>query len=96
MLISLFKDNRSDFDALLAFYMTWKSPTTGLMDWRVRQGGGNGAFYVDPNQGDNNSATDGDLDAAYALLLAGRQSPVASANAGKAELPGPGRPRLSC
>ena len=47
MLISLFKDNRADFDALLAFYTAWKSPTTGLMDWRVRQGSSNGSFYVE-------------------------------------------------
>ena len=78
MLISLFKGNRADFDALLAFYTAWKSPTTGLMDWRVRQGSSNGSFYVEPDQGDNNSATDGDLDAAYALLLAGRHIALAT------------------
>ena len=82
MLISVFRDNRADFDALLGFYTKWKNPATGLMGWRVRQGD-NDYFYQDKNQGDTNSATDGDLDVAYALLLAGRLPHLQIVHTGK-------------
>lgn len=62
---------KSDFDALYRFYKAHPSAyTPGLMAWQqVRRGG----KVIDNPDGGRDSATDGDLDIGYALLLADRQ-----------------------
>ena len=65
MLISVLRKEKDDFDGLLAFYKEFINPTFGLMKWQVRSANGN--LWTS----DENSATDGDLDAAYALFKAG-------------------------
>ena len=65
MLISVLRKEKGDFDGLLAFYKEFINPTYGLMKWQVRSD--NGKLWTS----DDNSATDGDMDAAYALFKAG-------------------------
>lgn len=65
------KDAKADFDALYRFYQAHPSVNTpGLMAWQQVLRGGR---VIDNPSGGNDSATDGDLDIAYALLLADRQ-----------------------
>ncbi|KAK9804689.1 hypothetical protein WJX72_000078 [[Myrmecia] bisecta] len=72
MLISVMVDNRADFDGLLAFYEAHQN-AHGLMCWQQVCRGGKVFTNPDPDAGGQNCATDGDADAAYALLLAARQ-----------------------
>lgn len=65
MLISVLRKEKADFDGLLAFYKSFINPKFGLMKWQVRSE--NGSLVAS----DDNSATDGDMDAAYALFKAG-------------------------
>lgn len=65
-LISVLAGRRNDFDALLAWYDAHQNDN-GLMCWQqVRR---EGVIQTNPHFGDN-SATDGDMDMALALLLA--------------------------
>lgn len=58
---------QATFDALFAYYRAHPSGLTpGLMAWQQRKG-------CRTAKGDDDSASDGDLDIAYALLLAGQQ-----------------------
>ena len=58
------------FNGMIAFYKSFQSTiTNGLMAWEVLWDG-SGTLYRDRSDGD--SATDGDMDIAYALLLADR------------------------
>ena len=67
MLVSVLMDKEADFKSMLAFYEHFVDRDTGLMSWSISETG----FYQTIEIADKNSATDGDLDAAYALLLAG-------------------------
>jgi endo-1,4-beta-D-glucanase Y len=68
-------DAKSIFDGMYAFFK--KFPTAShqnLMSWTVQVAPSGGqSCYVPPSQ--NDSATDGDLDIAFALLLADKQWP---------------------
>ena len=68
MLASVLMGKEDDFKSILAFYEHFKNEK-GLMSWRISEE----EFYqkMAVGQYDKGSATDGDLDAAYALLLAG-------------------------
>ena len=68
MLASVLMGKEDDFKSILAFYEHFTN-NNGLMSWRISEEG----FYQEITVGDQDkgSATDGDLDAAYALLLAG-------------------------
>jgi endo-1,4-beta-D-glucanase Y len=68
MLASVLADARHDFEGFLAFYEKHLN-SSGLMSWQLVLR--NKQVFVDPKGGGQSSATDGDLDAAYALLLAG-------------------------
>ena len=67
MLVSVLMGKENDFKSILAFYEHFINRDSGLMSWSISETG----FYQTIEVGDKNSATDGDLDAAYALLLAG-------------------------
>ena len=69
MLIFVYMDNatnktQSDFDRLWRYYKKWEN-NNGLMHWKVKEFG---SQVIDPN-----GATDADLDAAQALLMAHKQ-----------------------
>ena len=68
MLVSVLMGKEDDFKSILTFYEHFTNHN-GLMSWRISEEG----FYQNIVVGgsDQDSATDGDLDAAYALLLAG-------------------------
>ena len=66
-------DARADFEGLLAFYNAFPNEH-GLMCWNIARLGRDMEVHLDPAKGARGSATDGDLDAAYALLLAGATS----------------------
>jgi endo-1,4-beta-D-glucanase Y len=65
LLITVLENDRESFNKLYKFYTKYLN-SNGLMSWRVNQ-----QFQV--SSGDSGSATDGDLDAAYALLIAGKK-----------------------
>ena len=65
MLISVLRKEEADFKGLLLFYKDFINPIYGLMRWQVRSENGK----LVPRDGI--SATDGDMDVAYALLKAG-------------------------
>ena len=67
MLVSVLMGKEDDFKSILAFYEHFTNKNSGLMSWSISETG----FFQTIEIGDPNSATDGDLDAAYALLLAG-------------------------
>ena len=69
MLASVLMGKEDDFKGILAFYEHFTN-SSGLMSWSISEEG----FYQKIMVGkyDTGSATDGDLDAAYALLLAGK------------------------
>ncbi|DBA92104.1 TPA: hypothetical protein ACH3X1_015830 [Trebouxia sp. C0004] len=72
LLASVLSDQRGDFDQFLLFYNHFEN-SQGLMCWQqVKR---NGKILTNPDEDANatSSAPDGDLDAAYALLLAGRK-----------------------
>jgi endo-1,4-beta-D-glucanase Y len=58
-------DDQTIFNQAINFYKAFKDPS-GLMAWRISDN--NGTFYV--SSGDNDNATDGDLDITLALFLA--------------------------
>ncbi len=64
MLISLYQNQQADFDGLLQFYNKFTNQDHGMMRWQIWD---NYEFTKD----NSNSATDGDMDAAYALFKAG-------------------------
>ena len=69
MLIFVYMDNgtnntQEDFDRLWRYYKKWEN-NNGLMHWKVKEFG---STVIDPN-----GATDADLDAAQALLMAHKQ-----------------------
>ena len=66
MLVSVLMGKENDFKSILAFYEHFTN-NKGLMKWSISETG----FFQKALAGDESSATDGDLDAAYALLLAG-------------------------
>lgn len=77
MLVSVLMDKEADFKAFLSFYEHWQSPLThndtrmALMSFRISEDTCYGYMRNSGDGGRNaNSATDGDLDAAYALFLA--------------------------
>ena len=65
MLISVLRKEEADFKGLLLFYKDFINSQYGLMQWQVLSVNGT----LVPRDG--NSATDGDMDVAYALLKAG-------------------------
>ncbi len=68
MLISVLGNEQADFDGLWAFYKSFINHQNGLMPWQILKNGSSGALSArDPN-----SATDGDMDVAYALFKAGQ------------------------
>ena len=68
MLIAVLARQLDDFKGFLLFYEQFLNQK-GLMSWQLCRT--SGPVYVNPENGGCNAATDGDLDAAYALLLAG-------------------------
>ena len=73
LLIAVLADEQTDFAGFLAFYERF--PTSrGLMCWQILDQGGQ--LVVNPDGG-SGCATDGDMDAAYALLLAGDSAAAA-------------------
>ena len=68
MLIAVLARQHQDFKGFLLFYEQFLNQK-GLMSWQLCRT--SGPVYVNPENGGCNAATDGDLDAAYALLLAG-------------------------
>ncbi|KAL3134950.1 hypothetical protein ABBQ32_007910 [Trebouxia sp. C0010 RCD-2024] len=72
LLASVLADRKSDFRRFLTYYNDQENEH-GLACWQ--QVLRNEKIFTDPKSGYNsaNSATDGDLDAAYALLLAGQK-----------------------
>lgn len=73
MLISVLSNQRDDFDKLFAFYQD-HTTTQGLMVWQQLLDSNDQIYDVTDKNSTNaiyTPATDGDLDAAYALLLAG-------------------------
>lgn len=76
LLLSAYYGDKATFDGLLAFYKARCAKTAatgGLMSWQVTCAGYLGG-------GNDGSATDGDLDAAYALLVAYQQWGVDAAD----------------
>lgn len=71
MLIAVLARQHEDFKGFLLFYEQFLNQK-GLMSWQLCRT--SGPVYVNPENGGSNAATDGDLDAAYALLLAGIQT----------------------
>lgn len=67
MVIAAYMGDRETFDGLWSYYQ--RTSTNGLMNWRRNgcDGGGGG--------GDNGSASDADIDAALAVIVADRQFP---------------------
>jgi hypothetical protein len=65
MLMSVMMDDQTIFNQAVNFYQAFKDPS-GLMSWRISNN--SGKLYV--SSGDNDSATDGDLDITLALFLA--------------------------
>ncbi len=70
MLISVLKnqndDSKNDFDGLWAFYKSFVNENHGMMKWQILKNSNGALSPRDPN-----SATDGDMDVAYALFKAG-------------------------
>ena len=62
MLISVLRGEQPEFDGLLRFYQSFINPDHGMMMWQILD-------KLTPS--DRNSATDGDMDVAYALFKAG-------------------------
>lgn len=71
MLIAVLARQHGDFRGFLMFYEQFLNQK-GLMSWQLCRT--SGPVYVNPENGGCNAATDGDLDAAYALFLAGMNS----------------------
>lgn len=73
MLISVLHRNKPDFDGLLQFFLQFRNGN-GLMCWQIRSphqpGEGGVSPYVE--EGGKTSATDGDIDIASSLYLAGK------------------------
>ena len=67
MLAAVLADRRQDLEGFLRFYERFPN-WNGLMCWQIVAD--QGKLIVNPDGG-SGCATDGDLDAAYALLLAG-------------------------
>jgi endoglucanase len=65
MLLAVYNNDKDTFDSLNRYY-TMRLNGNGLMKWRTQLKGG---VIVDTEE-NNTSATDGDLDIVYALLLA--------------------------
>lgn len=72
MLIAVLARQHGDFRGFLMFYEQFLNQK-GLMSWQLCRT--SGPVYVNPENGGCNAATDGDLDAAYALFLAEREWP---------------------
>ena len=66
MLISVLMGEQEDFSGLLCFYRNFVNLQFGLMKWQVLD---NGNGHLEPSS--IHSATDGDMDVAYALFKAG-------------------------
>lgn len=69
MLISVLKRNQADFDGLLSYFDSFRN-RNGLMQWQQQKD--NHGRFIPGEEGGENSATDGDIDIAAALFLAGR------------------------
>lgn len=73
MLISVLHRNKSDFDGLLSFFLSFRNPN-GLMCWQIRSphqpSSPSGAVEPYVEEGGKTSATDGDIDIASSLYLA--------------------------
>ena len=69
LLIAVLAEQHTDFKGFLLFYEQFLNQK-GLMSWQLCRT--SGPVYVNLENGGCNAATDGVLDAAYALLLAGR------------------------
>jgi len=65
LLVSVLQRNRADFDGFLRFWRLFLTEH-GLMYWQLLNHDG----VIKPNRGSLNSATDGDMDIAFALFLA--------------------------
>ncbi|EIE21763.1 Six-hairpin glycosidase [Coccomyxa subellipsoidea C-169] len=63
MLISVLRGEKPEFDGLLKFYQSFINPEHGMMKWQILDN------FTAPD-GNRNSATDGDMDVAYALFKA--------------------------
>ncbi|KAL3157183.1 hypothetical protein ABBQ38_001422 [Trebouxia sp. C0009 RCD-2024] len=72
LLASVLADHKDDFDQFLSFYHHYEN-SQGLMCWQQVLREGKIFTNSDPDANATSSAPDGDLDAAYALLLAGRK-----------------------
>ncbi|CAL5226006.1 g8809 [Coccomyxa viridis] len=70
MLISVLMGEQEDFSGLLDFYRNFVNPQFGLMKWQVLD---NGNGHLEPSS--IHSATDGDMDVAYALFKAEKTWP---------------------
>lgn len=70
MLASVIAGPKSDFDALLKMYDSFKNQRSGMMGWQIVDRGCVLKFNDDKFAYGNDSATDGDLDAAVALVYA--------------------------
>ena len=73
MLASVIAGPKSDFDALLKMYDSFKNGRSGMMGWQIVDRGGVLKFNDDKFAFGNDSATDGDLDAAVALVYASQR-----------------------
>ena len=70
MLISVLMNqtgSRDEFDGLWAFYKSFVNGDHGMMKWQILKDSNGALSSIDPN-----SATDGDMDVAYALFKAGK------------------------
>lgn len=68
MVIAAYMGDQTTFDGLLKYYQ--RASTQGLMNWHPTNCGATGA-----TAGDNGSAADADVDAAFALVVANKQWP---------------------
>ncbi|KAG1089332.1 hypothetical protein G6F42_020000 [Rhizopus arrhizus] len=69
MLIAVLKRNQQDFDGLYRYFLQWRN-TKGLMQWQQKST--KSGSFVPGDQGGQNCATDGDVDVATALFIAGK------------------------
>ena len=73
MLAAVLAGPKYDFDAFLKMYESFSNARSGMMGWEIVERGGVLKFNDDLNANGNDSATDGDMDAAVALILAGER-----------------------
>ncbi|KAL0142034.1 glycoside hydrolase family 8 protein [Mucor lusitanicus] len=69
MLIAVLKRNQQDFDGLYRYFLQWRNQK-GLMQWQQKST--KSGSFVPGDQGGQNCATDGDVDVATALFIAGK------------------------